>query len=112
MAWRKLTTPSVPCLGPYHGADAIAASVDQSTSSVTRSRMAWTSPRPNASYICLAVSMFCSVLMLCSFAGYLAWNSRQGVPPRAIDCSVDLGTDAWPGPGRQAMPHREHGQAG
>ena len=26
--------------------------------------MAWTSPRPNAWYICLAVSMFCSALMV------------------------------------------------
>src|ERR1700730_10691089 len=66
MASKKLATPSLPCRGPYHGADAMAASVDQSTSSVTRSRMAWTSPRPNASYICLAVWMFCSVLMLSS----------------------------------------------
>ena len=41
---------ALPCLGPYQGADSIAASVDQSTSSVTRSRIAWTSPRPNASY--------------------------------------------------------------
>ena len=39
MASKKLTTPSLPCLGPYHGADGMAASVDQSTSSVTRSRM-------------------------------------------------------------------------
>ena len=64
MASKKPATPSSPCLGPYHGADAMAASVDQSTSSVTRSRMAWTSPRPNAWYICLAVSMFCSALMI------------------------------------------------
>ena len=28
MAWKKLTSPSLPCLGPYHGAEAIAASVD------------------------------------------------------------------------------------
>jgi hypothetical protein len=26
---KKLRTPSLPCLGPYHGADSIAASVDQ-----------------------------------------------------------------------------------
>src|ERR1700728_4349338 len=63
MASKKLATPSLPCLGPYHGADGIAASVDQSTSSVTRSRMAWMAPRPSDSYICLAVSMFCSVLI-------------------------------------------------
>ena len=33
MASKKLRTPSLPRLGPYHGADSIAASVDQSTSS-------------------------------------------------------------------------------
>jgi hypothetical protein len=42
----------------------MAAPADQSTSSVTRSRMAWTSPRPNASYICRAVAMFCPALMI------------------------------------------------
>ena len=40
MASKKLTTPSFPWLRPYYGADSIAASVDESTSSVTRSRMA------------------------------------------------------------------------
>ena len=51
-----------------------AAGVAGATSSVTRSKMAWTSPRPNASYICLAVSMFCSVLMFCS----PGWPGRSG----------------------------------
>src|SRR4029077_6890269 len=63
MAAKKPATSSLPCLGPYHGADTIAASVDQSTSSVTRFRMAWTSPRPSASYICRAGSMFSWVLI-------------------------------------------------
>ncbi len=45
MAAKKLATSSLPCLGPYHGAFWIAAPADQSMSSVTRSRMAWTSPR-------------------------------------------------------------------
>src|SRR5215472_17167011 len=107
---KKSATSSLPCLGPYHGADSIAASVDQSTSSVTRSRMAWTSPLPNAWYSCLAVWMFCSMLM--SAPSLIAWwNRRPACPPRDIDCSVDLG-GGRPGPGRQAVPHREHRQAG
>src|ERR1700678_567372 len=68
MPSKKPASSPFPCLGPYHGADSMAASVDQSTSSVTRSRTAWTSPRPNASYICLVVPMFCSALMFCSAA--------------------------------------------
>src|SRR6202012_2256429 len=43
---KNAATPSLPCLTPYHGAAAPAASAAQSTSSVTASRMAATSPRP------------------------------------------------------------------
>lgn len=49
MASKRPRTSSFPCRGPYQGAEVIAASVDQSMSPVTRSRMAWTSPRPSAS---------------------------------------------------------------
>src|ERR1700730_14953880 len=35
MPWKKLTSSSLPCLGPYHGADSIAASVDQSKYDLT-----------------------------------------------------------------------------
>src|SRR5580658_6049346 len=37
---KKLSTPVLPVRGPYHGAALLAASADQSTSSVTRSRIA------------------------------------------------------------------------
>jgi hypothetical protein len=46
---KKLATPSRPARGPYHGAVLLAASAAQSTSSLTRSRIAATSPRPTAS---------------------------------------------------------------
>jgi len=104
MASKKLIRPSFPCRGPYHGADSIAASVDQSTSSVTRSRMAWTSPRPNAWYICLAVSMFCSALMFCSFcwlpAGTVGRRWRPGLS------TVQSILAPAPGPGLAARPCR------
>jgi hypothetical protein len=41
IASKKLRTSSFPCRGPCQGAEVIAASVDQSMSPVTRSRMAW-----------------------------------------------------------------------
>src|ERR1700733_10947914 len=92
MASRKLATSSFPCLGPYHGADGIAASVDQSTSSVTRSRIAWTSPLPNAAYICLAISMFSLVLIALLSSGPEGGHGRRlsdvlldGAHPAALD---------------------------
>src|SRR5579862_6022387 len=94
MASKKLATSALPCRGPYQGADGIAASVDQSMSSVTRSSMAWTSPRPNAWYIILAVSRFCPVLMFCSSPVPGGSGPERGHGRRVADELVDAADPA------------------
>src|ERR1700752_4303906 len=94
IAAKKPATASLPWRGPYHGADSIAASVDQSMSSVTRSRMAWTSPAPNAWYISLAVSRFCPVLMFCSSPVPGGSGPERGHGRRVADELVDAADPA------------------
>ena len=60
---KNFATASLPWRTPYHGAAVPAASAAQSTSSVTASRMAATSPRPKASYTPMMVLMLASALM-------------------------------------------------
>jgi hypothetical protein len=62
-AAKNAATASLSCRVPYQGAAAELASAAQSTSSVTASRLAATSPRPNASYTCAIVLMLVSAPM-------------------------------------------------
>src|SRR6201987_6073867 len=60
---KNAANASLPRRTPYHGAPDEAASAAQSTSSVTASRIAATSPRPKASYTPVMVLMLASALI-------------------------------------------------
>src|SRR5215470_11731490 len=89
---KNCPTASLPWRTPYHGAAFPAASAAQSTSSVTASRMAATSPRPKASYTFMMVLVLASALMM-------------KTPPRQrVICHP--GYVAGPAPGSPGGPRR------
>ena len=54
---KKAGTFAVPCRGCSHGTPGVGTSTSHSTFGSSLSMIAGMSPRPNASYICLTVSM-------------------------------------------------------
>src|ERR1700733_986300 len=79
---KKAGTSSLPRT-PCQGAMSLSGQDAQSTSSVSWSRMNWTSPRPNASYTCWMVSILRS-LMMCLLAFFGSDRCSHRAPGRHI----------------------------
>src|SRR5690242_818440 len=109
---KNAATASLPRRIPYHGAAVPAAAEAQSTSSVTASRMAATSPRPKASYTLMMVLVLASALMLKSPP-----RQRMALSARLRHRQPDRITQDHPKPAPAALPdvglrdrfHSQHG---
>src|SRR5580693_2896068 len=104
------TPPRRSLLRWFHVAPACSK---PSSAAASASANAWKTARTVSVPVPVTVPMLAVMsapcLLLCRLP---VRNRRQAEPPRAIDCSVDLGAGAQQGPGHQAVPHREHRQAG